>query len=386
MGQQLKLSPDIAKASGRFPAGVLGDPKPIAQRYAHSTDLRQASLRRAEPQRASQPAEPSPAARQTASTRGSSASRTGLLTAGLVLAALIPNLILGALWLGLVDMPWSTPAAPRPVPAIVTAAVLTAPDRIEATAGEDVDFPIALDGTDGVPPRSVIAIRGLPPGSKFSDGRPYGDSEWNLRPDQIGDLDLALAPDVTGEFKLAIALIAPDDRVVAEAATLLAITPVPTAQAAAEESGAAAPDGGEAAAPAALSGTGRAAAELEPRPAPAEAATAPTDDATPAKAGPAEGGNAGLGSVQPSVYVNLRDGPASSAQVVGVIAKGAKLSVLDRKRGWVQVTDPATAKKGWIYSGNLAGEAKHRRKSAVRAEPEPKSESFWSRVGDWVSN
>ena len=81
-----------------------------------------------------------------------------------------------------------------------------------------------------------------------------------------------------------------------------------------------------------------------------------------------------MGSVQPSVYVNLRDGPSSSAPVVGVIAKGAKLSVLDRKRGWVQVTDPASGKKGWIYSGNLAGEAKthHARRSARRpptAEP-----------------
>ncbi len=76
----------------------------------------------------------------------------------------------------------------------------------------------------------------------------------------------------------------------------------------------------------------------------------------------------GWATVQPSVFVNLRDGPSSSASVVGVIAKGAKLSVLDRKRGWVQVTDPATGKKGWIYSGNLAGEAKtHHARKARRA-------------------
>ncbi|MGA7456625.1 MAG: hypothetical protein WBW51_04775, partial [Methyloceanibacter sp.] len=105
--------------------------------------------------------------------------------------------------------------------------MLTAPDRIEAIAGEDVSFPIALDGTDGVPSRSVIAVRGLPQGSNFSEGRPYGDSEWTLKPDQIGDLDLVLPSGANGEFKLGIALIAPDDSVVAEAETLLEIAPAP---------------------------------------------------------------------------------------------------------------------------------------------------------------
>ena len=30
--------------------------------------------------------------------------------------------------------------------------------------------------------------------------------------------------------------------------------------------------------------------------------------------------------------------------------KGAKLRVTGRKGNWVQVTDPATAEVGWIYS------------------------------------
>ena len=61
---------------------------------------------------------------------------------------------------------------------------------LEATAGEDVTFPIALDGTDGVPARSIIAISGLPQGSMLSSGRPYGETEWNLKTDEIGDLHL----------------------------------------------------------------------------------------------------------------------------------------------------------------------------------------------------
>jgi uncharacterized protein YgiM (DUF1202 family) len=58
--------------------------------------------------------------------------------------------------------------------------------------------------------------------------------------------------------------------------------------------------------------------------------------------------------IRPSAYVNLRQGPSSSAAVVSVVAKGTKLRVLGRKRGWVQVTNPATSDSGWIYSGNVS--------------------------------
>ena len=35
-----------------------------------------------------------------------------------------------------------------------------------------------------------------------------------------------------------------------------------------------------------------------------------------------------------------------------MVAKGTKLRVVARKGRWVQVTDPATSAKGWIYTGN----------------------------------
>jgi Bacterial SH3 domain len=263
-----------------------------------------------------------------------------------------------------------------------------------------VSFPIALDGTDGVPSRSVIAIRGLPQGSNFSEGRPYGGSEWNLKPDQIGDLALVLPADANGEFKLGIALIGPDDRVIAETETLLEIAPAPAEQAAPEESSVPSPDGSGAAtsapvpddnepaasAPVPDAGHGDG-AEPEKKPTIMEAATAPSGDAPPDAVEPTEDGKGRLGTVQPSVFVNLREAPASSAPVLGVVAKGAELQVLDRKRGWVQVTDPETGKKGWIYSGLLAGEAKthHRIRRVAPAEAESKSESFWSRLGGWLS-
>ena len=127
---QLKLRPDAGAASGRYPAGVLEDPKPIAQRFAHSADLRPAPSHRSEPPLAS----PHPA---TAPAEDLSAFRTRLLLVGLGTAAVVPSLILVALALGLIAMPGSEPAvAVSARPAAAPSAVLTLPDRLEATAGE----------------------------------------------------------------------------------------------------------------------------------------------------------------------------------------------------------------------------------------------------------
>lgn len=407
MGQP-KPRPDAAKSAGRYPPGVLGNPQPIAQRFAHTADLRQSALRAAEPPRASQPARPPAAAPEpTASAEGRPTVRTRLLHIGLFFAAVVPSLILGAFWLGLIGTGWSTQAVQPEPPTVPPSAVLTAPNRIEAIAGENVNFPIALDGTDGMPSRSVIAIKGLPQGSNFSEGRPFGDSEWTLQPDQIGDLDLVLPSGASGEFKLGIVLLAADDSVIAEAETLLEIAPapVPAEPAATEASSGLEPEPSKAMVTAALPDGGQAAASAVPpeaalgedvtpdeKPAATEIdpATAPSA-AVPDGAEQTEETKTGLGTVQPSVYVNLREGPSSSASVIGVIAKGATLPVLDRKRGWVQVTAPETGKKGWIYSGNLAGEAKahYRRMRVAPAEAEAKSpaksESFWGTVGRWLT-
>ena len=64
------------------------------------------------------------------------------------------------------------------------------PDR--GKSGEEVAFAIAIDSDGALPARSVIAIRAMPEGATFSQGRPYGTTEWNLRPDEIGDLRLKL--------------------------------------------------------------------------------------------------------------------------------------------------------------------------------------------------
>ena len=116
-----------------------------------------------------------------------------------LLMTVLPSLALVAIiWLGMTNGPSSGPVkanarqSPATVQLVSSSPVLSTPRRLEAAAGDTVPFPIALDGTDGVPARSLIAIRGLPVGSRFSSGRPYGQTEWTLRTDEIGELHLTL--------------------------------------------------------------------------------------------------------------------------------------------------------------------------------------------------
>jgi hypothetical protein len=281
------------------------------------------------------------------------------LVAGLILVALLPNLILGSIfWLGIINTPWSRPATPpnesylSTAQSAVPAPVLSAPAALEATAGEHVTFPIALDGTDGVPARSIIAIKGLPQGSKFSSGRPYGETEWNVKADEIGDLDLVLPGNASGEAKLMIQLVAPEGAIIADTAMVLKITADVTANVGASniktEPESAQVWNEPAQEP---EGTG-----IEERLANLDAAIAPPGDPVPLptrRAAQTANDDDGANWIKPLAFVNLRQKPTRSAPAIGVVEKGAKLRVVGRKNRWVQVTNPATSEMGWIYAGNV---------------------------------
>lgn len=173
-----------------------------------------------------------------------------LLTAA-ILVSLVPTaVILALLAQGVIAIPRSGDApkltdrpplamieqaalAPSPIKVAPTPEIakpeiaLTLPDRIAAMSGEEVPFSIAIDSAEALPARSVIAIRAMPEGATFSQGRPYGTAEWNLTPDEIGDLRLKLPETASGAADLSVALMAADGTILASAATTLDIAPDP---------------------------------------------------------------------------------------------------------------------------------------------------------------
>jgi len=278
------------------------------------------------------------------------ASGIRTLAAVLILVALLPNLTLGAFFLlRVIDTPRSRPAAlppnESPMPAVqpaIPSPVLSAPTTLEATAGEVVTFPVALDGTDGVPAGSIIVIKGLPQGSTLSNGHPHGEAEWKLKPGEIGDLHLALPDAAIGKSQLIIQLVAPDDGIIADTATILHVTADPKAIAGAHVWDQRAQELG--------------ATNVEARPATLTAATS-TSDPVPLptrRPAPTASDDGHASWIKPLAFVNLRKEPKPSAPVISVVAKGAKLRVIGRKQRWVQVTNPATSERGWIYAGNVA--------------------------------
>ena len=341
-------------------------------------------------------------------------------------ALVLPSLVGVAFWLG------HSPLAHQYIPS----PVLTAPAFLEATAGETILLPIALDGTDGVPAHSTIAITGLPQGSMLSNGRPYGETAWKLEQDEIGDLHLVLPNSAGGQAKLTIQLIAPEATVVADAEILLQIATASQASLpqnsddaglapasddaglapasddaglapASDDAGLAPASDDAGLAPAIVPGVSpeiadaqvlHEGAEAHAGPVlreakPSAAATEREEDRVPSpprvvqsqRRAPAKTtiANVGTDEIMTSVFVNLRQGPAPSAAVIRVVAKGTKLRVLARKGRWVQVTEPATSEKGWIYMGNA--NPPRTTKASAPSEPaqdtQPKSDFVWPTLG-----
>lgn len=320
-----------------------------------------------------------------------------------------------AVWLGVTPLSDMSQQSPVPSP------VLTAPAFLEATVGESIFLPIALDGTDGVPANSSIIITGLPQGSTLSNGRPLGDTGWKLERDEIGDLQLVVPNSASGQAKLKIQLIASDATLVADAEILLQVATapqgslprnaedtdnvplVPVNHGLAHESPEVRPDPGVREVKPSAAATevkpsaapevkpSAAAMEREEEPVQSEPRTVQSQHRVTAKRTVA---NVGTDEVKTSVFVNLRQAPSPSAKIIRVVAKGTKLPVVARKGRWVQVTDPAKSAKGWIYMGNASPPGT--RKPSVSAEPsedtqpkpdsvdtEPKSDSVWPSFLRW---
>jgi len=324
---------------------------------------------------------------KAASPTAQGANLKGLISA-LVGVALIPTAILFVLlWRGMMqphaDNPMSPPVgqSAASAPSVTASAkgsstlevALSSADRIEAKAGEEIDFPVAIDATESLPSRSVIAISALPDGAAFSEGRPYGATGWSLRPDEIGELRLRLPQGRGGASDIRLELLSADGTVLADSETRLNVAPAPTAaqlvsaiesnpfeQTAQVE----APKPMEAVPPAP-----KPVEAVPPAPQPKPAASATIEPSVkvakvktvaikpPAPTRPHDGAYAlGEATDDPAEWVEIvsavdvHAGPQQSSETVKVVEKGLKLRVASRDKNWVEVTDPATSAHGWVYS------------------------------------
>jgi hypothetical protein len=214
-------------------------PSTMAERFAPEAP-------KAEPRQAAEP----PVMQGIVLERAPSSNGRGLLIASLLVSLVPTAIILALVWQGAIRLPGSaampvvvdpdeTPrqeevavASVATVPVAVTIEpgvevkpeiVLSAPARIDAESGEEVAFNIAIDSADTLPARSLIAIRAMPLGATFSQGRPYDATEWNLRPDEIGDLRLILPKDANGTSEMRVELMAADGTILATATTQLTV-------------------------------------------------------------------------------------------------------------------------------------------------------------------
>ena len=240
---------------------------------------------------------------------------------------------------------------------------LSSPDRIEAKAGDVIAFPIAIDATEALPARTIIAVTALPEGASLSAGRPYGVTGWSLRPDEIGDLQLRI-PARSGATDMRLELVAGDGTVLAQSETRLSIASADTQMVSASAS-----KSTQQVATAEATGS---VDSLPPAPLRKPAASAGAAPAVkvntvkvvtvpaPNPARPHDGGY-GLGPATEApqaaaewmvtkAAVDIHAKAEQSSETVKVVDKGLKVRVTARDKNWVQVTDPKTSTTGWIYN------------------------------------
>ena len=356
--------------------------------------------------------------------------------AALIVAALVPTMTLAALfWRGAIDVPaldqmigqrgdgqapveiQQASVASLPAPETILpkrdielpSIALSLPDTIMAEAGTDTLFGIVLEDMGRLPPRSIVTIRGLPEGTIFTAGRPYGETEWSLRPDETGDLRITPPATASGLRALSVELVAADGRTIADATTRLEIagSPVTAAKQLAEDAprveelmahgrkmvdvgyvaGARsyfkrAADTGSAEAAFAVGTTydpsfikeiGAHGIKPDANEARAwyERAKALGDkDAHAqllqlAKADASIAADNAVGEpslveatkdewVEVSSPVNVRSAPTPQAEAIKVAQQGTRYYATGRQGNWVRVTDPETSEIGWIYARFVA--------------------------------
>jgi hypothetical protein len=97
--------------------------------------------------------------------------------------------------------------------------------EISVAAARSTVFPLSVNADGVLPHNSLIAIRGLPPGTVISAGRRNGADGWVLTPDDLlGALYITPGVGAAGASDVSVLLLAPDGHVARELRTKLVIS------------------------------------------------------------------------------------------------------------------------------------------------------------------
>ena len=316
-------------------------------------------------------------------------SRNALVAAVVVLALIPLAILIVQLWqdmmqpqagapstraLSTAEVPLAAPAEPKPEPTTPDVA-LSSPERIEAGTGEFIIFPIAIDATKPLPPRSIVAVTGLPQGASFSEGRPFGKDGWSLSTEEIAGLRLRL-PAKTGIADLRLELVAGDGSALSQSKTQLSVmppaittvdTPIAVEGLAGEVETAAASDS----APEDSTNAEQTASIADLAPPPQRKPSVPASSepdvkvnkvkavaiAPPGEKKPYDGAYAlGAPADEPGEWmetktaVDMHAKAEQKSDTVKVAQGGLKVQVKGRDKNWIQVHDPKSGTTGWIYN------------------------------------
>jgi hypothetical protein len=120
-------------------------------------------------------------------------------------------------WAALAAAPAVAQAPPKPTIALAPA--------ITAEPASQTALPIRVGPADAVPARSFLRVRGLPSMAALSEGHSIAPGAWAVPLASLTDLKITLPAGASGRAEFTVALVAIDGAVLAEAKSVLNISP-----------------------------------------------------------------------------------------------------------------------------------------------------------------
>jgi hypothetical protein len=124
--------------------------------------------------------------------------------------------------------------------------------ELQVHPGADVPLEITIRNIEALPPRTILLLRGLPPGIHLSEGRFFGNRLWVVPLNRISRLKASISAEAVGRTELGVSLTTLEGKPITASRLALIVSPAAVAQNPAAKSNDAAPPARAAKVPPAL--------------------------------------------------------------------------------------------------------------------------------------